>query len=77
MRVSKLRLDGWNIQKHFEKLFGLGWLTSVDKKRSNDPGTWTVNPLLHKLFAERAKAEIACREAARDVILRIRNPRAK
>ena len=70
---GKVKLDNWTIQKLFEQLYALGWLLSVEKLRSNDPGTWTVNPAVHELFADRAAAEIARREAGREAVMRLRN----
>ena len=72
-RYDKVKLDNWNIQKLFEQLFALGWLLNVESRRSNDPGTWIVNPAVHALFTDRAAAEIARREAGRETVTRLRN----
>ena len=70
---SRVKLDNWNVQRLFEQLYSLGWLTSRENRRANDPGTWTVNPLVHTLFEKRKEAEKMRREAAQTVSERLRN----
>ena len=50
-------------------LVAIGWLEPMDPNNAMKPvNTWTVNPAVHLLFAERAAAERARRERAREDI---------
>ena len=66
----QFKLDNRNIQNLFQQLYALGWLLSVESKRANDPGTWMVNPAVHKLYAERGQNEKNRRLAAREIMMR-------
>jgi hypothetical protein len=55
----------------FEQLEAMGWVTRTPGPRPGDPPHWTVNPVVHQKFAERAKSEAERRERERATISRL------
>jgi len=64
---SMRKLDRANVESVFNQLDALGWLNKIPGKRSCDV-QWVVNPEVHHLFKERAKAETERRARIRDAI---------
>jgi uncharacterized protein DUF3987 len=54
----------------FEQLEAFGWLTRTPGPRPGSLPRWTVNPVVHQRFAERAKAEKERRERERQIIMK-------
>ena len=61
-------LTRFETEKVFEQLDAFGWVSRVPGRRPTDPPHWIVNPDVHRLFAERAKQEVAKRAGDRTVI---------
>ena len=57
----------------FEQLEALGWLTRASNIRPSLPPIWQVNPMVHKLYAERAAKEAARRTEAKTALAEIFN----
>jgi DNA polymerase I-like protein with 3'-5' exonuclease and polymerase domains len=64
-------LGRFEIEKIFEQLDALGWISRVSGLRLTDPPRWLVNPEVHRLFADRGKREVARRERARAIVAEI------
>jgi hypothetical protein len=63
------KLTRFEIEKVFEQLDALGWVSRILAPRASDPPHWIVNPAVHELFAERAKQEAARRAEIRAMIV--------
>lgn len=65
------KLTSKDITPVLEQLEALGWLARVDPLRGGAPPTWTVNPAVHEIFAERGQTERKRREEIRETIAKI------
>ena len=61
-------LDRFQGARIFEQLEALGWLEQVHKRA--DAPQWQVNPRVHELYNEKAKAEKDRRETIRGEIVK-------
>jgi ribosomal protein S19E (S16A) len=59
-----------DVERVFEQLDALGWVTRTPAKRTSDPPHWIVNPVVHELFKERAQSEEKRRSDAKEAIAR-------
>jgi hypothetical protein len=57
-----------DIRPLLEQLASLGWLERIDGPRPSSQPYWTVNPAVHRKFAERGSEETARRENARRAV---------
>ena len=64
-------LSRFEIEKIFEQLDALGWVTRIAGARPADPPRWLVNPEVHRLFGERGEREAARRRRAREMVVEI------
>jgi hypothetical protein len=55
-------------RKVLEKLEFFGWLTALAPTGNQTAPRWKVNPIVHELFAERARTEKANREKTRQLL---------
>ena len=55
----------------FEQLEALSWLTRASNSRPSLPPIWQVNPMVHKLYVERAAKEAARRTEAKTALAEI------
>lgn len=51
-----------------EKMEAFGWLEKREPKPKSNTPRWVVNPRVHEMFADRAEAEMARRDAAREAL---------
>ena len=58
-------LEDKDIRPLFEQLEALGWLGRVPNARPSMPPIWHVNPVVHALYADRAKKEATRRTEAK------------
>lgn len=65
------KLTSKDITPVLEQLEALGWLARGDPLRDKAPPPWTVNPAVHKIFAERGQTESKRREKIREAIAKI------
>jgi Protein of unknown function (DUF3987) len=65
------KLTSKDITPVLEQLEALGWLARGDPLRAGAPPSWTVNPAVHKIFAERGQTESKRREKIRETIAKI------
>ena len=65
------KLTSKDITPILEQLEALGWLARGDPLRDKAPPPWTVNPAVHRIFAERGQAESKRREEIRETIAKI------
>ncbi|MDE5446477.1 DUF3987 domain-containing protein [Bradyrhizobium sp. CSA207] len=68
---SMRQLERRDTEAVFEQLEALGWVMKTPGPRRTDPPHWTVNPVVHQKFAERAKAEAERRQREQAMILDI------
>jgi hypothetical protein len=61
-------LERQEIERIFEQLEALGWLTRVGEQRWSTPPRWRVNAEVHRLFAERAEREATERAKEREML---------
>ena len=63
-------LDDWRRQRITQTLTDMGWLVPVGDERTSKRGahTWSVNPKVHSMFAEKAATEVEKRERIRGEI---------
>lgn len=67
--VRQMRgLDRPDVLRVLHQLEVLGWLDPVPLAKPGAAPRWVVNPAVHRLYADRAEAEVARREAAREAI---------
>ena len=65
-RRTMRKLDAARHRGVFEQLDALGWVTRTPGPRPTDPPHWIVNPVVHRKFAERGRAEAERRKRERD-----------
>ena len=58
-------LEDKDIRPLFEQLEALGWLGRAPNARPSMQPIWHVNPMVHTLYADRAKTEAARRKEAK------------
>jgi hypothetical protein len=64
-------LNKQDIESVFHQLDALGWVSRIPGVRFNDPLRATVNPEVHRLFAERGKQEAKRRQREHEMITRM------
>jgi hypothetical protein len=64
-------LNRQDIEGVFHQLDALGWVSRIPGARLNDPPRATVNPEVHRLFAERAKQEAERRQREHEMITKM------
>ena len=65
---SMRKLTSKDVTPVLEQLEAFGWLFKGAPLRSGAPPIWRVNPVVHKLFSQRAKVESERREEIREII---------
>jgi hypothetical protein len=61
-------LEDKDIRPLFEQLEAMGWLGRVPNARPSMQPIWQVNPMVHTLYADRAKKEATRRKEAKDAL---------
>jgi len=61
-------LEDKDIRPLFEQLEAMGWLGRVPNARPSMQPIWQVNPMVHALYADRAKKEATRRKEAKDAL---------
>ena len=61
-------LERPEIDRIFEQLDALGWVSRIPGRRLTDPPHWLVNPEVHRRFAERAAREAEGRAQEREML---------